>query len=371
MNYANISDLFITLTSSIRQVMKQIDQSGKIGIALIVNQDRQIINTITDGDVRRGILAGLSLDRPVSELLSIKAHLPRAVPLTAAADTEPVVLLQLMRENGVRQIPLLNGENQVVDIVCLGDLIPSPTAPLHAVVMAGGQGLRMRPLTDNVPKPMLSIGDRPLMELTLEKLYNSGVRRVDVSTNYLAQNIIDHFGDGSTFGIELNYLREDRPLGTAGALGLMNPPEGTILVINGDILTEVDFAAMLNYHQEQNSDLTVGVRQYGIQVPYGVVECEGPKVRHLTEKPHLTVFVNAGIYLLEPSVYRYIPKDRRCDMTDLIQTLLHEDRPVMSFPIIEYWLDIGQPADYEQAQNDAKSGRYSSTAKSDPVQVAQ
>jgi dTDP-glucose pyrophosphorylase/CBS domain-containing protein len=365
MNYPNISDLFISLNGSIREVIEQIDRSGRISIALIVDENQQLISTITDGDVRRGILAGLSLDEPVSKLLPIKALMPRPVPLTAPADSDTATLLQLMRENAVRQIPLVNDKEQVVDIAILRDLLPSQKVPLQAVVMAGGQGTRLRPLTDNVPKPMLSVGDRPLMELTLEKLYNSGIRHVDVSTNYLAENIIEHFGDGSTFGIELNYIKEDRPLGTAGALGLMDTPEGTTLVINGDILTEVNFAAMLAYHQEQGSDLTVGVRQYGIQVPYGVLECDGPNVRHLREKPNVTFLVNAGIYLLEPSVYRYIPKDKRFDMTDLIQKLLDEDRPVMSFPIIEYWLDIGQPADYEQAQNDAKSGKYHTSSKSD------
>jgi dTDP-glucose pyrophosphorylase/CBS domain-containing protein len=364
MNHPNISELFVDLTRSIREVIEHIDRSAPISIALIVTDERRLISTITDGDVRRGILAGVSVDAPVSALLPIKALLPRSAPLTASATTEHGALLQMMRDHDVRQIPLVDDRQQVVDIVILGDLFPSQTLPLQAVVMAGGQGKRMRPLTDNVPKPMLSVGDRPLMELTLERLYNSGIRRVDVSTHYLASHIIDHFGDGSTFGIDLNYIVEERPMGTAGALGLMDTPAETILVINGDILTEVDFAAMLRYHHEQKSELTIGVRQYGIQVPYGVVECDGPNVRQLKEKPQLSFLVNAGIYLLEPSVYRSIPKDRRCDMTELIQILLDDKRPVMSFPIIEYWLDIGQPADYEQAQSDAKSGRYQGSSRS-------
>lgn len=365
MNYPNVSDLFVRIDTPIREVIQQIDQSGRISIALIVNEDQQLISTITDGDIRRGILAGLSLDEPVSKLLPIKALLPRPLPLTAPVNFDRPTLLQMMRENAVRQIPLVNEKEQVVDIVILRDLLPPGKAQLQAVVMAGGLGTRLRPLTNHVPKPMLAVGDRPLMELTIEKLYNSGIRHVDVSTNYLAESIIEHFGDGSTFGVELNYIKEDRPLGTAGALGLMDTPTGTTLVINGDILTEVDFGAMLAYHQEQNSELTVGVRQYGIQVPYGVLECDGPNVRHLKEKPNLTFLVNAGIYLLEPSVYRYIPKDKRFDMTDLIQKLLDDHHPVMSYPIIEYWLDIGQPADYEKAQNDARDGKYHTSSKSD------
>lgn len=204
------------------------------------------------------------------------------------------------------------------------------------------------------------------MELTLEKLHNAGIEHVDISTNYRAANIVDHFGDGKAFGIELNYIQEDQPLGTAGALGLMKTPKGTLLVINGDIITHVDFGTMLAYHQEHKADITVGVRQYSVEVPYGVLECEGPNVRKLKEKPQVTFLVNAGIYLLEPSVYDSISRGEHLDMTELIQRLLDSKRPIVSFPIIEYWLDIGQPADYERAQNDAMAGKYNSSPKTEP-----
>ncbi len=364
--HPNISDLFVSLDSSIHQVIECIDRSGRISIALIVNENQHIISTITDGDVRRGILAGISLREPVSKLLPIKAQTPHPTPLTAPAESDPSTLLRLMQAYAVKQIPLLDNDGRVVDIVILSELLPQPQeTPLQAVVMAGGQGTRLRPLTDNIPKPMLSVGGRPLLELTIEKLYQAGIRRIDVSTNYRAEKIIEHFGDGSAFGIELNYINEDRPLGTAGALGLMDTPQETVLVINGDVLTQVDLQAMLAYHQKQHAELTVGVRQYSVQVPYGVIECVGPNVHSLREKPQLTFLVNAGIYLLEPSVYRYIPQGKHLDMTDLIQKLLDESHPVVSFPIMEYWLDIGQPADYEQAQNDAKDGRYSRVLKPD------
>jgi NDP-sugar pyrophosphorylase family protein len=212
---------------------------------------------------------------------------------------------------------------------------------------------------------MLSVGGRPLMELTLEKLHNAGIERVDISTNYRAANIVDHFGDGKAFGIELNYIQEDRPLGTAGALGLMKTPKGTLLVINGDIITHVDFRTMLDYHQEHKAEITVCVRQYSVEVPYGVLECEGPTVRKLIEKPQVTFLVNAGIYLLEPSVYDSISRGEHLDMTVLIQRLLDSKRLVVSFPIIEYWLDIGQPVDYERAKNDAMAGKYNRSPKTD------
>lgn len=359
MNYQNVSNLFVSSNNSIREVIEKINRNSLASIALIVNEEKKLIDTITDGDIRRGILAGLTLDQPVSELLPIKTMLHRPLGLAASTDIASAALLQMMQENAVDHIPLVDDKEQVVDIVLLRELLSEQKTPLQAVIMAGGLGIRLRPLTDHIPKPMLLVGNRPLMELTIEKLYNSGIRHVDVSINYLGESIIKHFGDGSLFGVELSYIKEDRPLGTAGALGLMDSPGATTLVINGDILTDVNFEAMLAYHQEQHSELTIGVRQYEIQVPYGVLECNGPSVRHIKEKPCLTFLVNAGVYLLEPSVYRYIPQNRHFDMTDLIQKLLDENRPVMNFPIIEYWLDIGQPADYEQAQNYVRNDKYS------------
>jgi NDP-sugar pyrophosphorylase family protein len=216
--------------------------------------------------------------------------------------------------------------------------------------MAGGKGSRLHPLTAEMPKPMLQVGDRPLLEIIIERLRDAGIRNVKVTTHHHRQKITDHFGDGRGFGVELSYVEEDQPLGTAGGLGLMEPPTETTLVMNGDILTDVDVRAMLRYHREHEADLTVGVRQYELKVPYGVVECDGPVVKGLSEKPVLGLFVNAGIYLLEPAVFRLIPIGERFDMTDLMQRVLADGRPMVSFPIREDWLDIGQLADYEQAR---------------------
>jgi dTDP-glucose pyrophosphorylase len=338
--------------------MKCIDRTAK-GIALVVDEERQLLGTVTDGDVRRAILANMSLDESVSDLLAHKAHSPYPQPVTATAGTDLRQLLELMQERSVRQIPLLDNRGRVLTLVTLDELLPKQVLPLQAVIMAGGFGTRLRPLTEELPKPMLPIGDRPLMERTIEHLRQAGIQRVNVTTHYQPEKITDHFGDGRAFGVEINYVAEDRPLGTAGALGLMEAPHQPILVINGDILTRVDFRAMLDYHHKHQADLTVGVRQYDLQVPYGIVECNGPRVRELREKPMFQFLVNAGIYLLEPSAYRYIPQGQRFDMTDLIQELLDNDCPVVSFPIVEYWLDIGQDADYRQAQEDIESGRWS------------
>ena len=347
---------FVAPDATIRQTMSVINEFF-IGIALVVDEARHLLGTITDGDIRRAILAGDGFDVLISELLTRKSGSPYPQPVTAPIGTEPAALLRMMQERVVRQIPLLDEAGRVVDLATLEDLLPREPLPLQAVIMAGGYGTRLRPLTEELPKPLLLVGDRPLMEFTIERLRQAGIRRINVMTHYLAEKIINYFGDGKSWGVELNYVTEDHPLGTAGALGLMEEPDEPLLVINGDILTRLDFRAMLSFHREHGADLTVAVWHYELKVPYGVMECDGPFVRLVREKPNLSFLVNAGVYLLEPSVHHYIPNGERFDMTDLIQRLLEEKRRVVSFPVIEYWLDIGQGADYKQAQEDAQKVR--------------
>jgi NDP-sugar pyrophosphorylase family protein len=267
------------------------------------------------------------------------------------------VLLALMTSKIFRQIPLLDDQGRVVDLAVLQDLLPVPAPALRAVIMAGGLGTRMLPLTEDLPKPMLDVGGRPLMGHIIEQLQQAGIRHVNVSTHYKPEKIIEHFGDGRAFGVDLNYVNEDLPLGTAGALGLMSPPNETQLVINGDILTQVDFGAMLHFHQDNGAELTVAVRRYDVQIPYGVIECDGARVADLREKPHVGFLVNAGVYLLEPSVYQFIPNGQSFNMTDLIRWLLDAGRTVISFPIREYWMDVGQHGDYAQANDDMQNGK--------------
>jgi len=345
--------LHISPDQSIRVAMMCIDR-GSYGIALVVDSERRLRGTITDGDVRRAILAGTDLESPISVILDKKINTQYPKPVTAAPETDRTALIDLMRESGLRQIPVLDDDGKVVDLVMLDDLIPTQDLPLQAMIMAGGLGTRLRPLTEDLPKPMLPVDGKPLMELVIEQLRQVGIRRVNVTTHYKPEKISDYFGNGSSFGVELNYVNEDRPLGTGGSLGLIEAPTEPMLVINGDILTQVDFRAMLAYHQEHRAVMTVAVRQYDIKVPYGVIECEGSRVCALKEKPQMHFLVNAGVYLLEPKVYEFIPNGEHFNMTDLIQWLLDSDHIVASFPIIEYWLDIGQLADYEQAQNDMK-----------------
>ena len=352
-----LKQLLVSPNNSIQEVMTCIDRNAK-GIALVVDKKRRLLGTVTDGDLRRAILARVNFESPVSELLTHKSSSPYPKPVTAPVGTDRPTLLQLMQKHRVRHVPLLDSAGRVVDLATLDELLPDPVLPVRAVIMAGGFGTRLHPLTEQLPKSMLPVGDRPLMERIINQLRQAGIQRVSVTTHHMSEKIVEHFGDGSDFGVELNYITEDRPLGTAGALGLMKAPQEPMLVINGDILTQVNFRAMLDYHREHKADLTVAVRKYDLDVPYGVIESDGSFVQGLTEKPSFSFFVNAGIYLLESAVHHYIPNGQHFDMTDLIQRLLEEKRPVANFPIVEYWLDIGQPADYDQAQKDVQNGSF-------------
>ena len=225
-------------------------------------------------------------------------------------------------------------------------------------MMAGGFGTRLRPLTEDLPKPMLPLGSRPLLELIVEQLRDAGIRRLNVATHYKGEVISEHFKDGQDFGVDIRYVKENQPLGTVGALSLLEESDEPLLVINGDILTRVDFRAMHNFHREHGADLTIAVRQYDMRVPYGVVDTDGVAVRGISEKPVLKQFINAGIYLLSPTVKRMIPNGEPYDIPDLIQLLLKEGRTVVSFPVREYWLDIGEAGQYDQAQSDIANGVF-------------
>jgi dTDP-glucose pyrophosphorylase/CBS domain-containing protein len=352
MSYCNVEDLFVRPEDSLRHVMERINVTLR-AIALVVDPDRKLLGTVVDGDIRRALLANMPLDSTVADVLRQK-DVPQ--PVQAPLGASSADLITLMHDRSVHQVPLVDADGRVADLVTMDDLLPDEVLPLKAVIMAGGVGARLKPLTEQIPKPMLPVGGRPVLELIVDSLREAGIRHVNVTTHYKPEAIKEHFGDGNDFGVELHYLTEDRPLGTAGALGLMERPQETVLVMNGDILTDIDFRAMLGYHREHKAVLTLAVRKYEIAIPYGVVECDGAQVSRLVEKPHLAFFVNAGIYLLEPEAHGFIPDNERFDMTDLIRSLLDAGRPVASFPVHEYWLDIGQPNDYQKAQDDVKNG---------------
>jgi dTDP-glucose pyrophosphorylase len=334
--------------------MECIDRNQR-GIALIVDEERRLLGTVTDGDIRRAMLADLALDAPVEVLLERQQelHEARPIPLTAPAGTNPAELVALMQRYDVRQIPLVDKGGRVESLSLLRDLVELEGPPLRAVVMAGGFGTRLGELTREMPKPMLPVGDRPLLERIIEQLRDAGIEHVNLTTHYRADEIVRHFGDGGNLGVRIEYVSEEEPLGTAGALGLIES-DAPILVMNGDILTRVDFKAMHGFHDEHGADMTIAVRPYEARVPYGLVDLDGSRITSITEKPLARGFVNAGIYLLKPDVCRLVVPGEPLDMPQLIQRLLDDDRSVVGFPLREYWLDIGRLADYEQALADAE-----------------
>ena len=256
----------------------------------------------------------------------------------------------------INHLPLLDANGAVSDFLLRREIAMDSRPELSAVIMAGGFGKRLMPLTEGVPKPMLPVGDRPVLERTIRQLRRSGIRDVSMTTHYLGDRIEDHFGDGEEFGVRINYTNEDQPMGTAGGLKLLERPAGPFVVINGDILTGVFFDKMLEYHLEHLAELTVGVRRYVIDVPFGVVECEESRVTALREKPSLTFFINAGIYLLEPGAWDSIPQGVFFDMTDLIKSLLDEGRRSRAFPSSSTGWTSGSPEDYQRAQDELAPG---------------
>ncbi len=333
---------------SIAEAIAHLDKAGT-GALILCTEDRILCGLLTDGDIRRAILNGKSLDVSCD---TIATRMPLVAPRFIPSEDA----LELMNQHDINHLPVVDAENRVVEFLLRKDLLPDVRLNLPAVIMAGGYGKRLLPLTENVPKPMLPVGDRPLLELIIQRLRRSGIRDVNLTTHYLPESIISHFGDGGEFGVRMNYFKEDHPMGTAGGLKQMKRPSGPLLVVNGDILTGVPFQEMLSYHRKHRATLTVGVRKYDMQVPFGVVECDGVLITKLQEKPSLSFFINAGTYLLEPSAWDSIPEGRTFDMTDLIQRLLDAGLPVVSFPIVEYWLDVGRHEDYQKVQEDVLKG---------------
>jgi len=349
-NERRLRAAIIAPVASISEAMAQLDKAAT-GVLLICDEVGHLLGLLTDGDFRRAILQRKPLSEPCATIAS--TH-----PITAPSSVSSSEALRLMTEHDIGQLPVVDTEGRVQKLILIKDIMPNSELALSAVVMAGGFGTRLLPLTEKVPKPMLPVDGRPLLELTIAQLRRAGIKNVNVTTHYLPETISDYFGTGETFGVRLNYFQEEHPLGTAGGIRLLKRFDATMLVINGDILTGAPFGAMLDYHRAYHADLTVGVRKYEVQVPFGVVECEDVRVKRLEEKPSLSFFINAGTYLIEPAVCDFIPEDKYFDMTELINKLIEAGRIVVSFPIMEYWLDMGRHEDYAKAEQDVRNGAF-------------
>ncbi|MDD3609136.1 MAG: nucleotidyltransferase family protein [Halothiobacillaceae bacterium] len=336
--------LFLTAGESLHRAIEVIDR-GAQRIALVVDEGARLIGTVTDGDIRRGLLRHLSLDAPVSEVMN---RAPRSLP--ERYDREAA--LALLGRTQILQVPLVDAEGRVVGLETLSSLLTRPRLENPVFLMAGGFGTRLRPLTDDCPKPMLPVGGKPMLERILEDLIDYGFYRFYISVHYLREKIIDHFGDGSRWGVSIQYIHEDTPLGTAGALGLL-PKEAVqrpIIVVNGDIMTRVNYEALLQDHDRHTPAATVCVRQYDFQVPYGVISYEDQRILDIVEKPVHRFFVSAGIYVLAPQLVHGMAAQTRVDMPDLLKSEIALGHAVRMFPVHEYWLDIGRMHDFEQAQ---------------------
>jgi len=346
-----LSQVRISPEADIAAAGRQLDETG-LGALVVCADDGRFRALLTDGDFRRAILDNLDMTQSCE---TIATREPVSLPREFSRK-EAIEQLNHGKAFPVNHLPIVDADQILLGLLLRRDLFQSDGLQMEAVIMAGGFGKRLRPLTVDTPKPMLPVGGQPLLERIIGRMSRAGIQRINVTTHHSPQKIMSHFGDGSEFGVDINYVNEDQPLGTAGSLGLIAEPTKPLLVMNGDILTDIDFEAMLAFHQTHEAALTVAVRQYDFKVPYGVMCCDGHVVQGVSEKPVQSFLVNAGIYMIEPSVHRDIPSDRRMDMTEFIELNLSKGRRVVSFPVIEYWLDIGQHEDFERANEDIRRG---------------
>lgn len=329
--------------ASLQQAIRCLDESG-LQIAVIVSADGTLIGTLTDGDIRRGLLRGLELRSPIEDIVHRD---PLVVPPQWGRD----VVLQLMQANKVHQLPVVDESRRVVGIHLWDDLLVPDKRPNLMVIMAGGRGTRLRPHTENCPKPMLPVGDKPMLEHIIERAKSEGFGHFVLAIHYLGHMIEQHFGDGSRWQVQIEYLREEDPLGTAGALGLLQPrPEAPFLVTNGDVLTDIRYGELLDFHCHHGASATMAVRLHEWQHPFGVVKTKGVDIVGFEEKPVSRSHINAGIYVLEPHALDSIVRDEHCDMPTLFARL--HDRPARTivYPMHEPWLDVGRLDDLEKAR---------------------
>lgn len=330
---------------SIIETMKMIDETT-LQFAVVVDEEMHLKGTVTDGDIRRGILKGLVLESPIKEVMN-------QFPTFEKAGMKNIFYKELMQKRHLKQLPIVDDNKKVQRVLFLDDVSQTLKKENTIVLMAGGLGTRLRPLTDDIPKPMLKVGDKPILENIIESFKSFGFYNFILSVNYKKEIIKDYFQDGSYFGVRIEYAEENKRLGTAGALSLLKEkPNAPFIVMNGDLLTKINYEQLLDFHNEMNSEATMCVRDYEYQVPYGVIETEHHRLLSIVEKPIHKSFVNAGIYVLNPDVLHQVPKDEFYDMPELFKKLMDQEKEVSVFPLREYWLDIGKMDDYERANND-------------------
>ncbi len=341
----NLQDLMVSLDATVREAIAAIDLGAR-QIALVVEGDKRLLGVVTDGDIRRALLRGVDMQAPVSEIVETRFSYVTELQGYAAAR-------RLMREKSIHHVPILGPDNEVLDLVSIDDVSGLRRRDTEVILMAGGLGTRLRPLTETVPKPMLPVGGRPLLELILENFVEQGFTNFTISLNYKGEMISDHFGDGAAFGARIKYQQETQRMGTAGALSLLpERPTAPFVVMNGDLLTSMRFDALESFHVENGSIATMCAREYSVQVPYGVIETNGSRLSKIVEKPVHNHYVNAGIYMLSPEALDFIEPETPLDMPVLFERLVEAERVASVFPMREYWIDIGRIEDLERARTE-------------------
>lgn len=344
------TDLIVRPDTTIRTTLMHLDRS-RLQVVFVEDADGRLVGAVSDGDVRRGLLSGSGLEDRVEAVMN-------RAPATVAPTVSQEVVDELKSRRGIRVVAVVDNAGRMVDVVAEGDHIATPL-PTPVVLMAGGRGQRLYPITKDIPKPLVPLGDAPMIDIILGRLYNQGFRRVHVSVNHLGHLIEEHLGDGAGHGLEITYLHEPAPLGTAGALAqLQDAVDEPFVVMNSDLLTQVDLRRMLAFHTAAVHTATIGAREYGFEIPYGVIRREGDRVTELAEKPYHSELVSAGIYVLDPRVLESLAADEYCDMPTLLARLMDDGRSVGAFEIHEEWIDVGRPEDLERARQAwERSGR--------------
>jgi dTDP-glucose pyrophosphorylase len=341
----NWQDVIVAPDTPLKEAIACIDASG-LQVALVLDADGTLAGVLTDGDVRRAVLSGRALHSPVAEAMNRHATV-------VAQGATPRHMLALMRRKSIHHLPIVDDRRRVTGLATLDELIGSAVRPNWVVLMAGGLGTRLQPLTQECPKPLLPVGGKPILETIIEGFAEQGFKRIFLSVSYKAEMIREYFGSGEAWGVELQYLHETARMGTAGGLGLLSErPTAPLIVMNGDLLTRVNFDNLLRFHEAQGAAATMAVRDYELRVPYGVVRLDGARIQGIEEKPARSFFVNAGIYALSPEVLDHVPPGRECDMPELLETLIAAGRNVAAYPLREYWIDIGRLEEFERANRE-------------------
>jgi dTDP-glucose pyrophosphorylase len=337
----------LPLGSTIQQAIRSLEISS-MQIILIVSEDGVLVGTLTDGDIRRAFLKGLTLGSRIDDIIHCN-------PLVVPPEMGREHVLRLMQANKIHQLPVVNCNGRVEGLY-LWDAIIAPTSiDNFMVIMAGGRGTRLHPHTENCPKPMVEVGGKPMLEHIIEHAKSEGFQNFIISLYYLGDMIVEYFGDGTKWGVKIEYLREDSPLGTAGCLSLISDlPRAPFIVTNGDVLTEIGYRDILNYHIKNEASATMAVRRHEIQNQFGVVKVNGIEIEGFEEKPVYCSQINAGIYAIDPGVLSFLEVGQKCDMPTLFERVKNQNHKTIVFPMHESWLDVGYPKDLAQAnRNDS------------------